>query len=94
MLKYGIVNESLQMFLNVSFLACPCSIYGSVLNNTNAVHVASTEMECLATLSKFFKMNRSLEEAINATKQGEPVCKSYLNSIAQRYCGGIRRCRW
>ena len=26
----------------------------------------------------------------NATKQGEPVCKSYLNSIAQRYCGGIR----
>ena len=36
MLKYGIVNESLQMFLNVSFLACPCSIYGSVLNNTNA----------------------------------------------------------
>ena len=36
-------------------------------------------------------MNRSLEEAINATKQGEPVCKSYLNSIAhfaQKYCGG------
>ena len=66
-------------------------LYSSVLNNTNAVHVASTEMECLATLSKFFKMNRSLEEAINATKQREPVCKSYLNSIAhfaQRYCGG------
>ena len=66
-------------------------LYSSVLNNLNAVHVASTEMEYLATLSKLFKMNRSLEEAIEATKQGEPVCKSYLGSIAhfaQRYCGG------
>ncbi|CAE7826156.1 unnamed protein product [Symbiodinium sp. CCMP2592] len=66
-------------------------LYSSVLNNSNSVHVASTEMEALATLQKYMASGKSMQEAITLCKQGEPVCKSYIDAIAmfaQKFCGG------
>ncbi|CAE7736291.1 unnamed protein product [Symbiodinium sp. CCMP2592] len=66
-------------------------LYSSVLNSNNSVCVASTESECLATISNCLKLGKTVAEATAATMQGEPACKEYLETVAffaQKYTGG------
>ncbi|CAE7576580.1 unnamed protein product [Symbiodinium sp. CCMP2592] len=66
-------------------------LYSSVLNSNNSVCVASTEIECLATISNCLKLGKTVAEATAATMQGEPACKEYLETVAffaQKYTGG------
>ena len=80
----------LSDILEASFPALPL-LYSSALNNNNAVHVASTEVECLATLSRFLRLGKTLSQAVEGCKEGEPSCKPYLDSIAyfaKSYTGG------
>ena len=66
-------------------------LYSSVLNSNNSVCVASTEIECLATISNCLKLGKTVAEASAATMQGEPACKEYMETVAffaQKYTGG------
>ena len=66
-------------------------LYSAALNSSNSAQVAATELECLATISKYIKLGKSLESAVAETASGEPQCKDYLDVIAhfaKLYTGG------
>ena len=66
-------------------------LYSAALNSSNTAQVAATELECLATISKYIQLGKTLEAAVAETAIGEPQRKQYLDVIAhfaQLYTGG------
>ena len=60
-------------------------------DSSNSAHVAAGEMECLASIAQYVKLGKTLEQATELTKLGEPGCKEYLETIAhfariQKFC--------
>ena len=96
-------NDSLKQILDVGWkwlILAPCLeeafptlplLYSAALNSSNSAQVAATELECLATMSKYIQLGKTLEAAVAETAIGEPQCKSYLDVIAhfaKLYTGG------
>jgi len=80
----------LSSLLEEEFPSLPL-FYSSSLNSSNSAHVAAGEMECLATIAQYVKLGKSLEQATELTKLGEPACKEYLDTIshfARLFAGG------
>ena len=82
----------LSSLLEEEFPSLPL-LYSSSLNSSNSAHVAAGEMECLATIAQYVKLGKSLEQATELTKLGEPACKEYLDTIshfarARLFAGG------
>ena len=84
--KWLILSECLEE----NFPTLPL-LYSAALNSSNSAQVAATELECLATISKYIQLGKTLEAAVAQTAMGEPQCKDYLDEIAhfaKLYTGG------
>ena len=59
-------------------------LYSAALNSSNTAQVAATELECLATISKYIQLGKTLEAAVAEIAIGETQCKEYLDVIARQ----------